>query len=182
MRVLFCGDRRWVDPEPVREVLRLLVADTRLPKYLTVVHGDGRGLDRLAAREAVLMGCRHEPYPADWRRYRRGAGLRRNQQMVDSGVHFVVAFHDDIALSRGTTDTLRRALRAGYRCYLFSHCDRYPDPTATACQLSLAGGSLVPGPPVDVALTGDPEHPTMASYFDARSALGVPEPTGRSEP
>ena len=67
----------------------------------------------MAAEVARSLGFIVEPYPADWSQYGRAAGPIRNQQMLDSGVQLVLAFHDHIETSKGTQDMLRRAQRAG---------------------------------------------------------------------
>lgn len=64
-----------------------------------------------------------ERYPAEWRvngEFRRNAGPVRNQQMLDTGVDYVVGFHNDIESSRGTRDMLRRCARAGIPGRLFT--------------------------------------------------------------
>ena len=107
MRVLICGDREWVDSTPIQHVFDRL-------DVTVCIHGGARGADSLAGREAALRGIPVEVYPADWRRYGKGAGPVRNQQMLDEGKpEYVVAFHSDMRRSRGTADMIRRAEAAG---------------------------------------------------------------------
>lgn len=91
---------------------------------LTVVEGGARGADRCAGRWAAGVrsaGVGWVRVPADWERYGRGAGPVRNGQMLayllqarDLGHAVgVLAFHDDLARSRGTLDMVTRAERAG---------------------------------------------------------------------
>lgn len=50
------------------------------------------------------------PFPAHWDIHGRAAGPIRNQQMLDEGLpDMVIAFHDDIASSKGTKDMISRA-------------------------------------------------------------------------
>lgn len=60
----------------------------------------------------------HHHFPADWARYGRGAGPRRNQAMLDIGQpDLVVAFHNNLEASKGTKDMLTRAMGAGIPIY-----------------------------------------------------------------
>ena len=108
MRVLVCGDRLWDD---LGTLLKRLEA---LPEDTVVIHGACRGADRMGGAAAKTLDFEVEEYPADWGRYGRGAGVIRNQQMLDEGrVDLVLAFHADIGRSRGTADMVRRARKAG---------------------------------------------------------------------
>lgn len=110
MRVLICGDRRWTD---YGAILRYL---NTLPANSTVIEGEARGADklaRLAARQAKPY-LHVERFPADWERYGRAAGPIRNTQMLREGVpDRVVAFHTNLAESKGTRNMIEQAQRAG---------------------------------------------------------------------
>ena len=106
MRLLICGSRTWWDPVPIAAVLAACPPDT------TVVHGDARGADRLAAGLARLAGLAVEAHPADWTRDGRAAGPRRNAAMLATGIDQVVAFRVDGA-SPGTDHMVRIARKAG---------------------------------------------------------------------
>jgi hypothetical protein len=76
-----------------------------------LVHGAASGADAMAGRWAGANGVSVTTFPADWNRYGRSAGPRRNQAMVDSEPDLVVAFPG----GRGTADMVRRAEAAGIR-------------------------------------------------------------------
>ena len=116
MRVLVCGSRDWTDAALILETLRGVAEVT------VVIHGAAPGADTLAGEAARAMGIPVQAFPADWDRYGRAAGPIRNQRMLDEGhPDLVLAFHDDIASSRGTADMFRRALAAGVQVRLVSH-------------------------------------------------------------
>lgn len=105
-RVLATGGRNFTNVDQVRSVLTELAGQH--PTAI-LVHGDARGLDRLAASIALDIGWQVEPHPADWQRNGRGAGPIRNQEMVDSGADLCLVFSG----GNGTADCRRRAVKAG---------------------------------------------------------------------
>lgn len=81
---------------------------------VTLVHGAcPTGVDFIA--DFIWRGMRLpvEPHPADWDAHGRAAGPIRNQEMVDSGVDYCLAFFVTGAANRGTSDCVRRARAAG---------------------------------------------------------------------
>jgi hypothetical protein len=135
-RVLITGSRRWADTAHLVAVLDRIYAAHR---PLTVVHGAARSGADLSARDwCEAMNDQpgnaeviEDPHAADWyapcrpacrpghRRWRNGrdycpaAGNYRNDDMVRLGADWCVAFFQPGEPNRGTTDCVRRALRAG---------------------------------------------------------------------
>jgi hypothetical protein len=103
MRVLVCGDRNWTDKQKIKDRL------SQLPQWAIIVEGEARGADSLARECAEELGMEIEAYPANWKKYGKAAGPVRNQQMLDSGIDLVIAFHPYITSSKGTKDMVRRA-------------------------------------------------------------------------
>lgn len=108
MRLLVSGSRTWDDEEAVREVLR--DAWKRIGAA-TLVHGGARGLDRMAAGIWSGAGLPVEEWPADWERFGRSAGFRRNEAMVEAGADLCAVFVR--SGSRGASHTARIAQAAG---------------------------------------------------------------------
>ena len=116
MRILICGDRDWKLFGPIMRELR-----ARRKDVTVVIHGCARGADTVAGKVAYSLGIKVERYPADWTKYGKGAGPIRNQQMLDDGKpDLVLAFHEDIASSKGTADMVRRAKEAGIPVEIFT--------------------------------------------------------------
>lgn len=98
-------------------VMRLCTEGCPGPHFIYPSRGEGptyveSGADMLADEVAWALGLRTEPHPADWRLGRK-AGLRRNIEMLETGVDMVLAFHDGV--SPGTAHTLREAGKRGIR-------------------------------------------------------------------
>lgn len=112
MRVLITGSREW-EASILAPFLR--AAFTTLPTNAVIVHGGAAGADTIAGDVAMDMGFTVERYPADWKRFGRGAGPVRNQAMVDLGAD--VCFAAPLGKSPGTRDCMRRARQAGIPVY-----------------------------------------------------------------
>lgn len=108
-RVLVCGGRNFTDADFLFRTLD----DLRTKFGFThLIHGQGQGADQLAYMWAVsrLGEVAVTGFPADWIRFNKSAGPKRNQQMLDEGKpDFVIAFPG----GKGTADMVRRAKRAG---------------------------------------------------------------------
>lgn len=81
---------------------------------MTLIHGGARGADTIAGDEwRALVGDRPSivVYLADWERYGKSAGYRRNAEMVKAGADVCLAF--PLGESRGTRMCMRLAEEAG---------------------------------------------------------------------
>lgn len=117
MRVLVTGSRDWTDRKAVWLAIFSEYVDAEYDSGLfTVVHGDCPTGADLHARQFYEWQSRYvieERHPADWDRYGKSAGPRRNQHMVDLGADVCLAF--PLGESRGTRHCMEAARRAGIR-------------------------------------------------------------------
>lgn len=116
MRIIMCGSRTFNRVGVIRETLQKISASTDGP--ITIVHGDARGADRLAAEVAKWMGMQVEAVPADWDTHGKRAGYVRNQEMLDRGADAVYAFRS-AGESRGTDMMVDLARKAGVETFLY---------------------------------------------------------------
>jgi hypothetical protein len=108
-RLLVTGSRDWDDEESVRFEIAGM---TMCHAGLVIVHGAcPTGADSFAAKVARDVGIRQEPHPADWQKYGKSAGYRRNAEMVALGADACVAFIR--GGSRGATHCADLAEKAG---------------------------------------------------------------------
>lgn len=104
-KVLVTGDRHGFSPWRVHRVLQ----DLR-PDYEVLVHGGAPGVDTQAGNIGEELGYEVRVHPADWERYGRAAGPIRNKHMLVMEMpDLVVAFHRDLAKSRGTANCVEQA-------------------------------------------------------------------------
>jgi hypothetical protein len=124
VKVLVTGSRSWANRKAIQREL------SKLPREGTIiVHGACEtGADKIADEEAQKLGFEVRPYPADWDAYRdspnpRAAGPARNSQILREEhsdkngipIAFGLAFTEDIKRSRGTSDMVTKANKAGIR-------------------------------------------------------------------
>jgi hypothetical protein len=115
-RLLVTGSRAWDNIPIVDHALAVILA--RHPEGVLLVHGDcPRGADAIAIAYADrIPGYHTEAHPADWQRYGRAAGQRRNAQMIALGAGGCVAFLR--GASPGATVTIQLARAAGIPVWL----------------------------------------------------------------
>jgi hypothetical protein len=99
VRLLICGSRTYEDYEYLASTL-----DTHQLDDPFVIAGGAKGADTLGVRWAKHRGFHGVVVPAQWKKYGRSAGFRRNERMLyDHHPTLVVAFCDKpLAQSRGT--------------------------------------------------------------------------------
>jgi hypothetical protein len=113
VRVIVTGSRDWDCREFAEGVISGLIA-RHGKENLLIIHGAcPTGVDRAFDTAAWGAGVLVKRYPADWNRYGKSAGPKRNANMVHAGADLCLAFHPDLAASKGTADCVRKALRAG---------------------------------------------------------------------
>lgn len=118
LRLLITGSREWTDWETIRDAFAelhhhfgtrvVLVSGHCLPRR-EFWDGDRplKSADAICEYWALLYGWEVERHPAEWNRYGKGAGRRRNAQMVALGAHRCLAFILDG--SSGSTDCAAKA-------------------------------------------------------------------------
>ena len=107
--ILVCGSRNYDDAETISNVLNMC-----RKKYgnISIIHGGCSGADTIASYYAVYCKISSKAYPADWKKYGKGAGPIRNTQMLDEGnPSLVLAFHRDINSSKGTRNMAIQAMK-----------------------------------------------------------------------
>ncbi len=114
LRVLVTGSRDLTDESVVLTALQAVV-EYAAGRPIVIVHGACRGADLLVARlaAATIPGVTIEPHPAEWAKFGKSAGPRRNAAMVNSGVEICAAFFIRGWQSRGTAGCCRLAVQAG---------------------------------------------------------------------
>lgn len=125
--VLITGHREWTDDY----IIGIFIHGIRLwhGTTLHLWYGCAPGADTMAKEATeITNGWMPHPYPADWNRYGKSAGPRRNAKMLRAMLKWAnkddivlcIAFKNDLSpnLERGgTEDMIKRCQRANVPVY-----------------------------------------------------------------
>ncbi len=104
MKIAIVGSRDYPDLQAVWDYVESLPLDT------VIVSGGARGVDSIAEDCAFARGMDTLIFPAEWDKYGKSAGFRRNERIV-AECDRLVAFWD--GTSRGTQHSIELARKAG---------------------------------------------------------------------
>ena len=94
MKLAIVGSRDFNDYELLKKTLEPIKKNVTL-----VVSGGAKGADSLGERYAKENNIKCEQFPAEWDKYGKSAGYRRNKQMADIANALIVFWDGE---SRGT--------------------------------------------------------------------------------
>lgn len=96
-KVIVAGGRSFSDYNLLKDKLDYYLKDKIMQGYkITIVSGTANGADKLGERYATEKGYKIERYPANWDKYKKAAGYRRNVQMSEVA-NACVVFWDGIS-------------------------------------------------------------------------------------
>ena len=120
--VVVTGSRRWTNRALLFEVLD---GWHELAGIASIAEGCAKGADRFAEEWAAERGIPNHHYPADWPTFGKAAGAIRNGSMLlAEKPDVVLAFHEDIRNSRGTSDLIYKARKMGTKVVLTDQGDQ----------------------------------------------------------
>lgn len=108
MRVIVAGGRGFDDYTLLSEELDCLYG--KLASQMIVVSGGAKGADKLGERYAEENSLTVNKFPADWDKYGKSAGYRRNAEMATHS-EVLIAFWD--GKSKGTSHMIDLAIAKG---------------------------------------------------------------------
>jgi YspA, cpYpsA-related SLOG family len=91
MKLIIAGSRTFTDYQMLCQVLAQ--DKSRITQVIT---GGARGADQLGYRWAWKHAIKHQLFRADWERFGKSAGVRRNYQMAQIG-DVLVCFWDGVS-------------------------------------------------------------------------------------
>jgi hypothetical protein len=110
IRLIIAGGRDFSDLQYMkREFIKFVGKDTP-NEDVCIISGNANGADKLGEKIAYMCDLALEKYPADWDRYGKSAGYRRNEEMAATATH-LLAFWD--GQSRGTKHMIDIAIASG---------------------------------------------------------------------
>lgn len=115
IKVIIAGGRDFNDYDKLRDI-----CDIAFKNHvdIEIVSGSAKGADLLGERYAIERGHQVKRFPADWDKYGKGAGYRRNVEMADyAGA--LLAFWD--GSSRGTLHMINIAKDRGLKIKVINY-------------------------------------------------------------
>ena len=109
-RVIIAGSRGFKDFQGFCDYADKVLARKAQEGQIVVLSGHCRGVDLMGEAYAKTKGYTVELHPADWQRYGRSAGPKRNKEMA-AAAHALIAIWD--GQSRGTKNMIDEARAAG---------------------------------------------------------------------
>ena len=98
-RIVVAGCRDYDNYEEAKEYIDKCVCELKNEYELIFVSGGCRGADKLGERYAHELGYKVEYYPAEWDKYGKSAGPKRNEKMAEVS-DYIICFWD--GKSKGT--------------------------------------------------------------------------------
>lgn len=106
-RLLVTGDRNYKNPDIINHAIFCLPK-----KPVCIIEGEATGADSIAREVALEYNICVQKFPADWKKYGKAAGPKRNKEMLEIGrPTLTFAFHDDIVNSKGTRNMIEQSLK-----------------------------------------------------------------------
>jgi glycerophosphoryl diester phosphodiesterase len=114
MKLIIAGSRTFTDYKKLCEVCNHILQDQI---DIEIVSGAYyKGADKLGEQYAKERGYKITQFPADWKRYGRAAGPKRNEQMANYA-DVLIAFWD--GKSKGTKHMIQLAECRGLNVFMY---------------------------------------------------------------
>ena len=107
-RVVIAGCRNYDNYDEAKAYIDLLLSNIRKEYDIVIISGGASGADALGERYAKENGLRLEIYPADWKKYGKSAGPRRNKKMAMLSDYVICFWNGE---SKGTKSMIYYAKR-----------------------------------------------------------------------
>ncbi len=98
-RIVIAGCRNYTDYEEAKKYIDFCIKDIRKKYTLIFISGDCKGADKLGEKYAIENRFNIEKFPANWNKYGKSAGPKRNEIMAQKA-DYIICFWDK--QSKGT--------------------------------------------------------------------------------
>ena len=106
-RVVIAGSRDFNDYKTAEEYIDFCISRIKSKYEIIIVSGGCQGADMLGERYAKENGFKSERYPAEWDKYGKNAGPKRNKYMAEIS-DYIICFWN--GKSRGTKSMIDYAM------------------------------------------------------------------------
>lgn len=102
IRIIVAGSRTFNDYELLKKKLDFYLQNKNV-NDIEILEGEAKGADKLGKQYAIEKGIKYTGYPADWNKYGKGAGFKRNREMAQNATHAVIFWDGE---SKGTKNMI----------------------------------------------------------------------------
>ena len=117
MRVIIAGGRDFNDYNRLKRNVTHKLSNIANDEII-IVCGEARGADSLGKQLAIEMGWEVASYPADWDKWGKAAGYKRNEQMAQNA-DALIAFWD--GSSKGTMHMISLAEKYSLKVQVYTY-------------------------------------------------------------
>lgn len=117
-KVIIAGSRGFSNYKLLREECNKALREKKKTHNVIIVSGHARGADTLGEKYAADENLDLEIYPADWKKFGKSAGFRRNEQMAEVA-DAVIAFWN--GESHGTKHMIDIAEEKGLKIKIINY-------------------------------------------------------------
>lgn len=114
LRIIIAGSRNFTNKLGLFQVCDKIIKNNFSGRTITILSGTARGADRLGEIYAEERGYSLDRYPAEWDKYGKSAGYKRNEKMAKNA-KVLIAFWD--GKSKGTKHMIDLANLWGLRVF-----------------------------------------------------------------
>lgn len=107
MKLIIAGGRDFNDYDLIRNEADKFISELE-PSSVTIVSGGAKGVDALGEKYARGNNFKIEIFKADWSKYGRAAGPKRNELMAQYASHLLAFWNGE---SKGTKSMISLAKR-----------------------------------------------------------------------
>lgn len=118
MKTIIAGSR---DNIEYRDVLSAMEECPWSSEITEVVSGKARGVDTFGEQWAIENNISIKEFPADWKKFGRSAGIKRNEQMGDYADALIAVWDGE---SRGAKHMIDYSKNKGLRVFVYNLKDR----------------------------------------------------------
>ena len=115
IKIVICGCRNFHGTDVFNEFVDFCLARIQKDNNIVILSGHCSGVDSMAEAYANAHGLKVRLYPAEWAKYGKAAGTKRNMQMANDA-NMVIAFWD--GYSKGTKSMIDSAEKLKKPVYL----------------------------------------------------------------
>ena len=109
-RIIVAGCRNYTNYEEAKEFIDFCISNIRKEHTLIFLSGGCTGADALGEKYALENGFKLERYPAEWKKYSKAAGPKRNKFMANLS-DYVICFWDGKSAGTKSMITVARKFK-----------------------------------------------------------------------